>query len=220
MGGGLGGMGMGGMGGMGMGMGGLGGGGGGGGGPGGGGGDGGAPVEITPTQVEAIRRMVAENATLMGPLIEDLRTTDPEGAAGLSATDPDGILRYFNQLGNDGGHGSSGGGGGGSIGSIGAPTRVPALPPTGNAGMALTPADNASIREVIGSFLSYTVGIYLTSRFPHSWKKWVIRVMRWSKHISRAERTRNWRRIILLKVHLIDGWSEYSSGYTCDDVGW
>lgn len=154
-------MGGGGLGGMGAGLGGMGMGGLGGGG-GGGGGDGGAPVEITPTQVEAIRRMVAENATLMGPLIEDLQTTDPVGAAGLSATDPDGILRYFNQLGNDGGHGSSGGGG--SMGSIGAPIRVPALPPAGNPGITLTPADNASIHEVIGSFLSCTEwAFYLTS---------------------------------------------------------
>ncbi|KAH9985799.1 hypothetical protein BJV74DRAFT_550669 [Russula compacta] len=91
--------------------------------------------------VQAIRRMVAENPTLTGPLIEDLKTTDPEGAAGLSTADPDGILRYFSQLGSDG-HDSSGG-------SIGAPTRVPALPPTGgDAAMTLTPADNASIRAL------------------------------------------------------------------------
>ena len=64
-------------------------------------GDDGANIEISPEQVQTIRRMVAENRALTGPLIESLKQTDPEGAAHLTPDDPDGILRYFGELGND-----------------------------------------------------------------------------------------------------------------------
>jgi hypothetical protein len=67
----------------------------------GGPGGGAAPTEIDPAQVQAIRRMVAENPLLTGPLIESLMETDPVGAAGLSVDDPDGILRYFDQIGQE-----------------------------------------------------------------------------------------------------------------------
>ena len=58
-------------------------------------GDNAAPIEINPAQVYEIRRMVAENPALTGPLIESIRATDPEGAAHLSTSDPDGIIRFF-----------------------------------------------------------------------------------------------------------------------------
>jgi hypothetical protein len=64
-------------------------------------GEGAAAIEISPEQVREIRRMVAENVTLMGPLVESLKQTDPERAAHLTPTDPDGILRFFEELGND-----------------------------------------------------------------------------------------------------------------------
>jgi len=67
----------------------------------GGPGGGAAPTEIDPAQVQAIRRMVAENPLLTGPLIESLMETDPAGAAGLSVDDPEGILRYFDQIGQE-----------------------------------------------------------------------------------------------------------------------
>jgi hypothetical protein len=68
----------------------------------GGSGGGDAPaVEITPEQVQTIRRMVAENPTLTGPLIESLKQTDPERAANLTPSDPDGILRFFSELRGD-----------------------------------------------------------------------------------------------------------------------
>ncbi len=57
--------------------------------------------EITPEQVQTIRRMVAENPTLTGPLIESLKQTDPERAANLTPSDPDGILRFFSELRDD-----------------------------------------------------------------------------------------------------------------------
>ena len=59
-------------------------------------GDGAAAMEIDPAQVYEIRRMVAENPALTGPLIESIRATDPEGASHLSTSDPDGIIRFFN----------------------------------------------------------------------------------------------------------------------------
>jgi len=65
----------------------------------GGSGVGAESVEIDPRQVQEIRRMIAENPTLTGPLIESLKETDPEGAARLSTSDPDGILRYFSTMG-------------------------------------------------------------------------------------------------------------------------
>jgi len=62
-------------------------------------GGGAVPIEIDAAQVRAIRRMVAENPILTGPLIESLRVTDPVGAAELSVDDPEGILHYFDQIG-------------------------------------------------------------------------------------------------------------------------
>lgn len=56
------------------------------------------PIEIDPAQVYEIRRMVAENPALTGPLIESIRATDPEGAAHLSTSDPDGIIRFFSPI--------------------------------------------------------------------------------------------------------------------------
>ncbi|KAI0302729.1 hypothetical protein BC826DRAFT_985947, partial [Russula brevipes] len=47
--------------------------------PGGSGVGGEGVVEIDPRQVQEIRRMIAENPTLTGPLIESLKETDPEG---------------------------------------------------------------------------------------------------------------------------------------------
>ncbi|KAH9993258.1 hypothetical protein BJV77DRAFT_377984 [Russula vinacea] len=54
-----------------------------------------APLGIDPTQVHAIRRMVADNPALTGPLIDNIRETDPEGAAHLSTSNADGILQFF-----------------------------------------------------------------------------------------------------------------------------
>jgi hypothetical protein len=63
-------------------------------------GDNAAPMMgIDPTQVDAIRRMVADNPALTGPLIDSIRKTDPEGAAHLSTSDADGILQFFNPTG-------------------------------------------------------------------------------------------------------------------------
>lgn len=59
-------------------------------------GDDAAAMGIDPAQIYEIRRMVAENPALTGPLIESIRATDPEGAARLSTSDPDGIIRFFN----------------------------------------------------------------------------------------------------------------------------
>jgi hypothetical protein len=59
-------------------------------------GDDAAAMGIDPAQIYEIRRMVAENPALTGPLIESIRATDPEGAAHLSTSDPDGIIRFFN----------------------------------------------------------------------------------------------------------------------------
>jgi hypothetical protein len=58
-----------------------------------------APIVIDPARVQAIRRMVAENPALTGPLIESIRETDPEGAAHLSTRDADGILGFFSSIG-------------------------------------------------------------------------------------------------------------------------
>jgi hypothetical protein len=55
-----------------------------------------APLGIDPAEVHAIRRMVADNPALTGPLIDSIRETDPEGAAHLSASDTDGIFQFFN----------------------------------------------------------------------------------------------------------------------------
>jgi hypothetical protein len=61
-------------------------------------GDDAAPIEIDPAQVDEIRRMVAENPALTGPLIESIRATDPEEAAHLSTSDADGIIRFFSPI--------------------------------------------------------------------------------------------------------------------------
>jgi hypothetical protein len=85
-----------------------------------------ANIEISPEQAQTIRRMVAENKALTGPLIENLRQTDPQGAAHLTPDDPDGILRYFSELGNESGAPSDG-----SNSNV-APARIAAPPPRGN----------------------------------------------------------------------------------------
>jgi hypothetical protein len=113
-------------------------------------GDGADAVEIDPEQVRAIRRMVAENPTLMAPLIESLKETDPEGAAHLAPDDPDGILRYFEELANEdvpsGSTGSSSSNG--PIALLPAPEpRHATLPPTAQS-VSLTPAEQASIQKV------------------------------------------------------------------------
>jgi hypothetical protein len=204
--GGMGGMGalggMGGMGGMG-GLGGL----GGAGGP--GDGDGAAAIEISPEQVRAIRRMVAENVTLMGPLVESLKQTDPERAAHLTPTDPDGILRFFEELGNDDDVPS--GSGGGTIPRI--PPAAPALglrgaatsPPAAQ-NVTLTPAEHASIQNVrlftfpFFFFQSWLLLISCSFILLFSWKRWAIRGMLCSRHSSRVEGTRNRLLTYLLKV--------------------
>jgi len=110
-------------------------------GPGDGGGGGAAPIEIDAAQVQAIRRMVAENPILTAPLIESLKATDPVSAAELSVDDPEGILRYFDQMGQDGS-------GQGPSAPPPVPVPAPVATPFGSQAVALTSEEAASIERV------------------------------------------------------------------------
>jgi len=123
-------------------------------------GDGAANVEISPEQVQTIRRMVAENRSLTGPLIESLKQTDPKGAAHLTPDDPDGILRYFSELGND--DAPSGSSNAANFNpppafSGGPPPRRPS-PPPGSQAIEVTPAEHASIQRVSSASLIVSPG--------------------------------------------------------------
>jgi hypothetical protein len=120
----------------------------------GGSGDGdGSAIEIDPAQVRAIRRMVAENPSLTGPLIESLKQTDPERAAHLTPSDPDGILRFFEELGNDDGLPS---GRNGAIAPLPAPSEPRrAVSPPAAQNVGLTPAEQASVESVSCSSLCF-----------------------------------------------------------------
>jgi hypothetical protein len=115
-------------------------------------GDAAANVEISPEQVQTIRRMVAENRSLMGPLIESLKQTDPEGAAHLNPDDPDSILEYFRRLGED----EVPSGSGNAANFNAPPARLAAPPPPGTQaqGIDITPADQASIQRVSPAFFA------------------------------------------------------------------
>ncbi|KAI9448705.1 hypothetical protein F5148DRAFT_1292122 [Russula earlei] len=136
---------------------------------------GGAVPEIDPAQVLAIRRMVAENPALTGPLIKHLMETDPEGAKDLSVDDPDGILRYFSQLGEDYATAPSGQGARLRAPAAPVPGPGPALvpvtsrPPPGSNDVTLTPAEAAFIEK---ASLSDPILPEAVSSDPASKRRW------------------------------------------------
>jgi len=163
----------------------------------GGSGDGdGSAIEIDPAQVRAIRRMVAENPSLTGPLIESLKQTDPERAAHLTPSDPDGILSFFEKLGNDEAPPS---GGNGAIARLPAPSEPRrAVSPPAAQNLGLTPAEQASVESVSFSslrFQSSASDALPMSCFMISWKRWAIRGMLCFRRSFRVERTGNWQPI-------------------------
>jgi hypothetical protein len=166
-------------------------------------GDGEAAIEIDPAQVRAIRRMVAENPSLTGPLIESLKQTDPERAAHLTPSDPDGILRFFEELGDDEAPQSGSNGALARLPAPPEPRRAASPPAAQNAG--LTPAEQASIQRVSLKF-TFTFptqcrcDALLTSCFVISWRRWAIRAMLCFRRSFRVESTRNWQPITWLKV--------------------
>jgi UV excision repair protein RAD23 len=71
------------------------------------GGSGGATAEVTPEQIDEIRRLVASNPILIGPLLEQFKQEDPElyeRVGGQSAlTNPEKLLRVLGEGGDDSG---------------------------------------------------------------------------------------------------------------------
>ncbi|KAI9455447.1 hypothetical protein BJY52DRAFT_643047 [Lactarius psammicola] len=67
---------------------------------GGGGGPGAATAEVSPEQIEEIRRLVAYNPILTGPLLEQIKQEDPELYNYIDG-DPEKLLRALSQGGDD-----------------------------------------------------------------------------------------------------------------------
>lgn len=86
---------------------------------GGGSSSGGATAEVTPEQIEQIRRMVAYNPILTGPLLEQFRQEDPDLYNRIGG-DPEKLLTILSEVGDDSGPSAS---------SAPASLLPPSLPP-------------------------------------------------------------------------------------------
>lgn len=102
---------------------------------GGGGGSGAATAEVSPEQIEEIRRLVAYNPILIGPLLEQIKQDDPKLYNYIDG-DPEKLLHAFSQGGDDSGPSAS-------------PPSASYLPPALSPAPARPPAPNPVPQRVM-----------------------------------------------------------------------
>jgi XPC-binding domain len=119
-------------------------------------GESGSAVEVDPTQVEEIRGLVAQNLTLIRPLVAQIKEQEPDQAADLTE-DPESVLRFFNRGAND--NTPLGGRSVPVTVNVPAPATAPAAAQPANLGSGFTLAEEASINRVGFSFHSNNSGI-------------------------------------------------------------